>query len=126
MIGRSDLLLKQDAINHWKAKNIDLSKILWTPPVSDQKQNFNSSSQDHNLETVADKKLIELSNDVLTGSKSSVKISKQIGNTDRSYGAMLSGTIAKKYGFNGLNEDSIVVNLKGTAGQSFGTFYQKG
>ena len=126
LIGRSDLLLKQDAISHWKAKNIDLSKILWTPKVSDQNQNFNSSSQDHNLETVADKKLIELSNDVLSGSKSSVKISKRIRNIDRSYGAMLSGVIAKKYGFNGLNEDSIVVNLKGTAGQSFGTFYQKG
>ena len=126
LIGRSDLLLKQDAISHWKAKNIDLSKILWTPKVSDQNQNFNSSSQDHNLETVADKKLIELSNDVLSGSKSSVKISKRIRNIDRSYGAMLSGVIAKKYGFNGLNEDSIVVNLKGTAGQSFGTFLSKG
>ena len=126
LIGRSDLLLKQDAISHWKAKNIDLSKILWTPKVSDQNQNFNSSSQDHNLETVADKKLIELSNDVLSGSKSSVKISKQIRNVDRSYGAMLSGVIAKKYGFNGLNEDSIVVDLKGTAGQSFGTFLSKG
>ena len=126
LIGRSDLLLKQDAINHWKAKNIDLSKILWTPKVSDQNQNFNSSSQDHNLATVADKKLIELSNDVLSGSKSSVKISKLIRNIDRSYGAMLSGVIAKKYGFNGLNEDSIVVNLKGTAGQSFGTFLSKG
>ena len=126
LIGRSDLLLKQDAISHWKAKNIDLSKILWTPKVSDQNQNFNSSSQDHNLETVADKKLIELSNDVLSGSKSSVKISTRIRNIDRSYGAMLSGVIAKKYGFNGLNEDSIVVNLKGTAGQSFGTFLSKG
>ena len=54
---------------------------MWTPKVMIN-QNFNSSSQDHNLETVADKKLIELSKDVLSGSKSSVKISKQIRNID--------------------------------------------
>ena len=49
LIGRSDLLIKRDAIEHWKAKNIDLTKILWNPSTDSQAENFNSSSQDHNL-----------------------------------------------------------------------------
>ena len=126
LIGKSDLLIKQDAIEHWKAKNIDLSKILWSPETQNQNENFNSSSQDHNLKGVADKKLIKETKEVLEGKKTSLKLNKVIKNTDRSYGAMLSGEIAKKYGFKGLNDDSIVINLKGTAGQSFGTFLSKG
>ena len=126
LIGRSDLLIKQDAIEHWKANNIDLSKILWSPSTENQKENFNSSYQDHNLESVADIKLINESKEVLLGLKTSLKLNKLIKNTDRSYGAMLSGEIAKKFGFKGLNDDSIVINLKGTAGQSFGTFLSKG
>ena len=120
------MLIKQDAIEHWKANNIDLSKILWSPSTENQKENFNSSYQDHNLESVADIKLINESKEVLLGLKTSLKLNKLIKNTDRSYGAMLSGEIAKKFGFKGLNDDSIVINLKGTAGQSFGTFLSKG
>ena len=126
LIGRSDLLIKRDAIEHWKAKNIDLTKILWNPSTDSQAENFNSSSQDHNLGKVADKKLIKEAREVLKGKRPSLKINKLIKNTDRSFGAMLSGEIAKRYGFEGLNDDSIVVNLKGTAGQSFGTFLSKG
>ena len=126
LIGRSDLLIKRDAIEHWKAKNIDLTKILWNPSTDSQAENFNSSSQDHNLGKVADKKLIKEASEVLKGKRPSLKINKLIKNTDRSFGAMLSGEIAKRYGFEGLNDDSIVVNLKGTAGQSFGTFLSKG
>ena len=78
------------------------------------------------MKGVADKKLIKETKEVLEGKKTSLKLNKVIKNTDRSYGAMLSGEIAKKYGFKGLNDDSIVINLKGTAGQSFGTFLSKG
>ena len=126
LIGRSDLLIKREAIEHWKAKNIDLSKILWSPSTESQTENFNSSSQEHNLQRVADQKLIHEAKEVLEGNRPSLKINRSIKNTDRSFGAMLSGEIAKKYGFDGLNDDSIVINLKGTAGQSFGTFLSKG
>ena len=78
------------------------------------------------MQKVADKKLIKEAKEVLEGKRPSLKINKLIKNTDRSFGAMLSGEIAKKYGFEGLNDDSIIVNLKGTAGQSFGTFLSKG
>ena len=114
LIGRSDLLIKREAIEHWKAKNIDLSKILWNPSTESQTENFNSSSQEHNLQRVADQKLIQEAKEVLEGNRPSLKINRSIKNTDRSFGAMLSGEIAKKYGFDGLNDDSIVINLKGT------------
>ena len=70
--------------------------------------------------------MIQEAKEVLEGNRPSLKINRSIKNTDRSFGAMLSGEIAKKYGFDGLNDDSIVINLKGTTGQSFGTFLSKG
>ena len=126
LIGRSDFLCKQGAIDHWKAKDIDLTKILWRPSTVSQKENFNSSYQNHDIDNVLDLKVIKEAKDVIKGTKRSIQINKLIKNTDRSFGAMLSGEIAKKFGHKGLNEDSIIINLSGTAGQSFGTFLSKG
>ena len=126
LIGRSDFLCKQGAIDHWKAKDIDLTKILWRPSTVSQKENFNSSYQNHDIDNVLDLKVIKEAKDVIKGTKRSIQINKLIQNTDRSFGAMLSGEIAKKFGHKGLNEDSIIINLSGTAGQSFGTFLSKG
>ena len=126
LIGRSDFLCKQGAIDHWKAKDIDLTKILWRPSTVSQRENFNSSYQNHEIDNVLDLKVIKEANDVIKGTKRSIQINKLIKNTDRSFGAMLSGEIAKKFGHKGLNEDSIIINLSGTAGQSFGTFLSKG
>ena len=126
LIGRSDFLCKQGAIEHWKAKDIDLTKILWRPSTVSQRENFNSSYQNHEIDNVLDLKVIKEAKDVIKGTKRSIQINKLIQNTDRSFGAMLSGEIAKKFGHKGLNEDSIIINLSGTAGQSFGTFLSKG
>ena len=126
LIGRSDFLCKQGAIDHWKAKDIDLTKILWRPSTVSQRENFNSSYQNHEIDNVLDLKVIKEAKDVIKGTKRSIQINKLIKNTDRSFGAMLSGEIAKKFGHKGLNEDSIIINLSGTAGQSFGTFLSKG
>ncbi len=126
LIGRSDFLCKQGVINHWKAENIDLSKILWTPKSLSNDEIYNSSKQDHNLVNLLDQKVIKKSKKVIDGEISSIQINTMIKNTDRSFGAMLSGEIATRYGHKGLNEDSIVINLVGTAGQSFGTFLSKG
>ena len=126
LIGRSDLLTKQKLIDHWKAKNIDLSKILWKSPSDNQEDNYNSSCQNHDVDKVADHEIVNKSKNVIEGKDSSIRIDMKISNTDRSFGALISGEIAKKFGFAGLNEDSIVVNLKGTAGQSFGAFLCNG
>ena len=61
LIGRSDLLTKQKLIDHWKAKNIDLSKILWKSPSDNQDDNYNSSFQNHDVDKVADHEIIKKS-----------------------------------------------------------------
>ena len=126
LIGKSELLEKNKAITHWKAKNIDLSKILFKPNNQSSKDVFNSSSQDHALNHVLDKEVIKKVLPVLERKISTIDIFKPIKNTDRSFGAMLSGEIASRFGHKGLREDSIVINLEGTAGQSFGTFLSAG
>ena len=87
---------------------------------------LNSNQQNHNLENILDKKIINECEEILNQKKKSILIKKDIFNTDRSFGAMISGEIAKRFGHKGLNEDSICINLKGTAGQSFGAFLAKG
>ena len=99
---------------------------MWKTPSNHQDDNYNSSFQRHDVDKVADHEIIKKSKKVLEGKDSSIRIDMQISNTDRSFGALISGEIAKKFGLAGLNEDSIVVNLKGTAGQSFGAFLSKG
>ncbi len=126
LIGRSELLEKNKAIIHWKAKNIDLSRILFKPQNQNTKDVFNSSSQEHALDYVLDKEIIKEVLPVLERKISAIDIYKPIKNTDRSFGAMVSGHIARRFGHEGLREDSIVINLEGTAGQSFGTFLSSG
>ena len=126
LIGRSELMTKNKAIEHWKAKNIDLSKILYKPEFESRDEVFNSSEQNHDLDEVLDVKLIHESSPVIEKKISTITINKLVKNTDRSLGAMLSGVIAKKFGHKGLREDSIVINLEGTAGQSLGTFLSSG
>ncbi len=126
LIGRSELMTKNKAIEHWKAKNIDLSKILYKPEFESRDEVFNSSEQNHNLDEVLDVKIIKESSPVIEKKVSTLTINKFVKNTDRSLGAMLSGVIAKKFGHKGLREDSIVINLEGTAGQSLGTFLSSG
>ena len=94
-----------------------------TPAKGDS--TYNSTTQNHPLQGVLDKKLIAQAAPALKSGKQ-VKISAPIGNTDRSTGAMLSGAVAKKYRHKGLPPDTIQVELNGTAGQSFGAFLANG
>jgi glutamate synthase (NADPH/NADH) large chain len=121
LIGRTDLLEMNKAIEHWKAKGIDLSNILYSPRVEKNIATKCIESQDHGIDNILDRKLIELSKDALDG-KDSVEINLPIYNTNRTVGTMLSGEVAKRYGGEGLAEDTIKLNFKGYAGQSFGTF----
>ena len=125
LIGRSDFLNKLSVIDHWKAKSIDLTNIIYRPKSVSEKDYFNSSFQEHNLSNL-DKEVIKDSKEILNKTKKSIILQKEIKNIDRSFGSMLSGEVAKRFGHSGLNEDSIVINLKGTAGQSLGTFLSKG
>ena len=121
MIGKTEILDKSEAIDHWKAKGLDFTRIFHKPEVPKHVAIYNSEAQDHHLDEVLDRKLIELCKPAIE-EKKPVKLELPIRNTDRTTGAMLSGTIAKLYGHAGLPEDSIWVSLKGSAGQSFGAW----
>jgi glutamate synthase (NADPH/NADH) large chain len=125
MIGQTDVLDKDRAIQHWKAKGLDFSKIFYKPRMPKQVAIYNSEAQDHGLDKVLDNKLVEHCRPALE-SKKPIKLELPIRNTDRSTGAMLSGEVAKRYGHAGLPEDTIWVTLTGTAGQSFGAWAARG
>ncbi|MYB14268.1 MAG: glutamate synthase subunit alpha, partial [Rhodospirillaceae bacterium] len=125
MIGESQRLDQRRAIEHYKAKGIDLSRILAKPHAAPGVATHNSERQNHNLEKVLDRRLIEQAQPALT-ERRPVRIDMPIRNIDRTVGAMLSGEVAKKYGHAGLPEDTISATFRGTAGQSFGAFLAHG
>ena len=125
MIGQTEILDKSQAIDHWKAKGLDFSRIFHKPEVPPEVALYNSERQDHGLDKVLDVKLIGLAREALE-EKKPVKIDLPIKNIDRTTGAMLSGEIATRYGHAGLPEDTIWVSLLGAAGQSFGAWLAHG
>lgn len=125
LIGRTDLLEANEQILPWKAKKIDLSRILYKPTVAESVATHCTIKQDHNIGNVLDVKLINLSKPALEDGKQ-VKIELPINNTNRATGAMLSGEICRMHGEGALPEDSINCKFKGIAGQSFGAFLAKG
>ncbi|MGO8840170.1 MAG: glutamate synthase large subunit [Methyloceanibacter sp.] len=125
MIGQTEILDKSQAIDHWKAKGLDFSRIFHRPEVPKEVAIFNAEAQDHHLDKVLDRKLIELCAPAIE-EKKPVKLELPIRNADRTTGAMLSGMIAKAYGHAGLPEDTIWVSFKGSAGQSFGAWLAHG
>src|SRR6202142_1340965 len=125
MVGRVDCLVQRTDIDHWKAKGIDLSSVLYNPPVPGHVGRRCLQAQDHGLDQALDRKLIEMTEDALENG-TPVSLSMPIRNIHRTVGTMLSGEIASRYGSRGLPEDTIRVQFTGCAGQSFGAFLAKG
>ncbi|BDU49811.1 glutamate synthase large subunit [Haliovirga abyssi] len=125
MVGKTEVLELDEAIKHWKSKGLDLTKILYQPQLPKKIAKKCVQSQDHGIDSIADRRLIELAKPALEN-REKVEINVDIHNTDRTFGTMLSGAVAKKYGEFGLDDDTIKINIKGYAGQSFGTFGMKG
>jgi glutamate synthase (NADPH/NADH) large chain len=125
LIGRSDLLDQRKLTEHWKGEGIDLAKVFYKPEPIGGDTLYHSETQNHHLEAVLDRKLIELARPALE-SGTPVQIDLPIRSRDRSAGAMLSGALAARYGHEGLPEDTISIKLTGTAGQSFGAFLASG
>ena len=124
LIGRADLLDKSKAISHWKAKGLDFSKIFYIPETGDEARHH-VATQDHGLEKALDHKLIAQAKPAIERGEK-VSFISPIKNLNRTAGAMLSGEVAKKYGHEGLPDDTIHIQLQGTAGQSFGAFLAHG
>ncbi len=124
IVGESDLLEKRPAIDHWKARGLDFSRIFFKPDAPRAATHW-TERQKHPIDDILDRKLIALAAPALDA-RQPVKIELPIRNTDRSAGAMLSGEVARRYRHKGLREDTISVTLTGTAGQSFGAFLARG
>ena len=125
MIGRVDMLDGREAVEHWKARGLDLSRLLYRHSMSDRVAVYCKEEQDHGLEQSLDHQLIALSQPALEKGQP-VAMDLPIRNSHRTVGAMLSGRVSRKYGEDGLPEGTIRINLTGSAGQSFGAFLSKG
>jgi glutamate synthase (NADPH/NADH) large chain len=125
LIGRSDLLDARRAVDHWKARGLDFTKLFHKPKTTGNSAIFHCESQDHGIANVLDRKMIAAARPALE-SRKPVRIELPVRNSDRTVGAMLSGEVARRFGHAGLPEDTILIQLTGTAGQSFGAFLSRG
>jgi glutamate synthase (NADPH/NADH) large chain len=125
LVGRTDLLEKKRGIEHWKAKGLDFSRVFHMPDMPADAARYHCEAQVHGLERALDRRLIELAKPALERGER-VTIEMPVRNINRTIGTMLSWEIAKRYGHEGLAEDTIHVRLAGSAGQSFGAFLARG
>jgi len=125
MIGHADRLEMRPGIQHWKARGLDYSDLLFYPPAPSRVGRHCTISQDHGLEAALDYKLIDYAKPALENG-TQVEFVLPIRNVDRTVGAMLSGEIARKYGAEGLEPGTIHFRFTGSAGQSFGAFLARG
>ena len=125
MVGQVEKLDMRKAVENWKAKGVDLSRILYQAPAREGVAIYNCEQQDHHLDRAMDNELIELAAPAIQRGEP-VRITRDIRNVHRTVGAMLSGEVAKRYGHAGLPEDTIQISLRGNAGGSFGAFLARG
>jgi glutamate synthase (NADPH/NADH) large chain len=125
MVGRSDKLVAREGIEHWKAKGVDLSAILYRPEAGEDVAIHHAEEQDHNLGDSLDNELIECCERALEN-KENVRFSMPIENTRRTVGGRLSGEVARRYGDEGLPDGAIQIDFEGVAGQSFGAWLTRG
>jgi glutamate synthase (NADPH) large chain len=125
MIGHSERLEMRRAINHWKAKGLDFSRLLARPDVGPEVAVYNCEAQDHGIDKALDHELIRQASGALER-REPVRIETEIRNYNRCFGAMLSGRVAERFGHAGLPEDCIYIKAKGTGGQSFGAWVAHG
>jgi glutamate synthase domain-containing protein 3 len=125
MVGRVDMLETRAALDHWKAKGLDLSMLLYNPQVPLRIARRCVQPQDHGLDQALDYKLIDHARETIEGG-APIVIKLPIRNIHRTVGAMLSGEIARRHGSAGLPDGTIHFQFTGSAGQSFGAFLAHG
>ncbi|WP_323029302.1 glutamate synthase-related protein [Castellaniella defragrans] len=123
LIGRADLLDMRKGIEHWKARGLDFGRIFHQVPTEDPVHH--TDAQDHGLAHALDHQLIERSKAALERGEK-VSFITPVRNRNRTIGAMLSGEVARRYGHEGLPDDTIHIQCNGAAGQSFGAFLAHG
>jgi glutamate synthase (NADPH/NADH) large chain len=124
-VGQVDLLDVRPAVDHWKARGLDLSPVLYLPERGQDGPRRRVRAQDHRLERALDNALIEQAAPALADG-TPVAFELAVRNEHRSIGAMLGGEVVRLHGGGGLPDDTIDVTLRGSAGQSFGAFVPRG
>ena len=125
MIGRVDRLETRPAVDHWKAKGIDLSNVLYQPAIAENAARHAIYTQDHGLDKALDVELIKRAATALE-TETPVEITLPIRNVNRTVGTMLGYELTRRHGGKGLPDDTIKIQFTGSAGQSFGAFVPRG
>jgi glutamate synthase (NADPH/NADH) large chain len=125
IIGRVDLLDAALAVEHWKASGLDLSPILYRPVLSEGAALSCQRGQDHGLDKALDNTLIQLAEGALEEGRA-VRLELPIRNVNRTVGTMLGYEVTRRWGGEGLPDDTIDISFSGSAGQSFGAFLPRG
>jgi len=123
MVGQVARLEMDDTVDHWKARGVDLSDLLCQPDVPFDVRH--TSRQDHGLDKALDNKLVELAKPALENAQP-VEIDLPVGNVNRTVGTILGSEVSRRYGEQGLPEDTIRIRLTGSAGQSLGAWLPRG
>ncbi|MEY4384753.1 MAG: hypothetical protein RLY20_36 [Verrucomicrobiota bacterium] len=126
MVGRTDRLEAKKAVEHWKAKGLDFSKILYQPEAGPEVGRYCQMAQDHGIDKSLDlTQLLNLCKPAIERGEK-VRANLTVRNVNRVVGTITGSEVTRKYGAEGLPEDTIFINFKGSAGQSFGAFMPKG
>ncbi|PWW62707.1 glutamate synthase large subunit [Actinokineospora spheciospongiae] len=124
-VGHAEVLDTRTAVDHWKAAGLDLTPIFHVPELEPRAVRHRVTAQDHGLDRALDNTLIQLAEGSLN-SGDKVRLELPVRNVNRTVGTMLGSELTKRWGGEGLPDDTIDVTFTGTAGQSFGAFIPKG
>jgi glutamate synthase (NADPH) large chain len=125
MIGRRDKLDMRKAIEHWKAKKLDLTPVLYMPQVPSHIATRHVQAQDHGLDKALDYTLIKEAREALDN-RQPVELHHKIRNANRTVGTILGSEVTRRHGAAGLPDETIKIRFTGSAGQSFGAFVPSG
>jgi glutamate synthase domain-containing protein 2/glutamate synthase domain-containing protein 1/glutamate synthase domain-containing protein 3 len=125
MVGRVDRLDPVRAMDHWKARRLDLSPLLHKPDVPARVATHKVQEQDHGIDKALDYVLLEKARPAIENG-TPVEIEMPIRNVHRTVGTILGSEVSRRHGGEGLPDDTIICRFKGTAGQSFGAFVPRG
>ena len=125
MVGRTDKLKAREGVNHWKAKHLQLERLLHRVHLRSDDTAYNTTKQDHGLDIALDNKLMDLARPAIANA-TPVKEEVKLRNINRTVGTMLSAEVTRKYGEKGLPDDTIHFKANGSGGQSFGAFVTSG
>ena len=124
-VGHVELLDTRDAVDHWKAKGLDIAPILAVPDNPYGQTMHQSVAQDHGLDRALDRLIIEACRPALEEGRR-VQLAYPIRNVNRTVGTMLGSELTRRWGGDGLADGTIELNFRGSAGQSFGAFLPRG